>query len=317
MGKVKQWSVEKKDQIEKMLITMWAALGMDIPSNFEDIVQYCYEDICETADLENWSDGDVVIAFRRWIEDQHKVIKDITPSPFSNIDWSLLRDQKEHLISLNIGDPKLELDGIINLLDSFQDHAVDVLGIDEKLVFNSENDELLGRVQIDERSDKLDTETDEEYFARTNAEIIYQMRIEGTFLYENEDIPEEYIKSIVDDPEHAKKIKAIISANILKDVTNHPDNFSKDARGHFTYDATMYDYGFAIDDYCEKQFKAGKTKMVWVCKNCGSDKVQTKYWVDLNTKIIEGNVSDGENDDNYCPDCDGHHGVEQKEIPLV
>ena len=55
MGKVKQWSVEKKDQIEKLLISMWAALGMDIPNNYEDIVQYCYADVCETADPENWS----------------------------------------------------------------------------------------------------------------------------------------------------------------------------------------------------------------------------------------------------------------------
>jgi hypothetical protein len=70
MGKVKQWSVEKKDAIEGMLINMWASLGMDIPSNYEDIVQYCYEDVCETADPDNWHSGDVAIAFRRWIEEQ-------------------------------------------------------------------------------------------------------------------------------------------------------------------------------------------------------------------------------------------------------
>lgn len=63
---------------------MWASLGMDIPSNYEDIVQYCYEDVCETADPENWHSGDVAIAFRRWIEDQHKVIRDITPIDNSN-----------------------------------------------------------------------------------------------------------------------------------------------------------------------------------------------------------------------------------------
>lgn len=72
MGKVKNWTVEKKDEIERILIIMWTALGMDIPSNYEDIVQDCYEDVCETADPENWSDGDVAIAFRRWIEAQGK-----------------------------------------------------------------------------------------------------------------------------------------------------------------------------------------------------------------------------------------------------
>lgn len=66
------WTVEKKDEIERMLIDMWSRIGMDIPHNYEDIVQDCYEDVCETADPENWSDGDVSIAFRRWIESQSK-----------------------------------------------------------------------------------------------------------------------------------------------------------------------------------------------------------------------------------------------------
>ncbi len=62
------WSVEKKDEIERRFINLITKIEMDIPSNFEDIVQYIYEDVCETADPENWSDGDIAIAFRRWIE---------------------------------------------------------------------------------------------------------------------------------------------------------------------------------------------------------------------------------------------------------
>lgn len=61
-------ATEKKDEIEKMLINIWSSIGMDIPNNFEEIVQFCYEDVCDTADNENWHSGDVVIAFRRWIE---------------------------------------------------------------------------------------------------------------------------------------------------------------------------------------------------------------------------------------------------------
>ena len=70
MGKVKNWTVEKKDAIESMLINLWASVGMDIPSNYEVIVQDCYEDVCETADPHAWHSGDVAIAFRRWIEAQ-------------------------------------------------------------------------------------------------------------------------------------------------------------------------------------------------------------------------------------------------------
>lgn len=71
MAKKTNWTVEKKDEIERVLINLWKTMGMDIPINYESIVQFCYEDVCETADAENWSDGDVVIAFRRWIEEQN------------------------------------------------------------------------------------------------------------------------------------------------------------------------------------------------------------------------------------------------------
>lgn len=69
----KNWSVEKKDEIERILINKWSSIGMDIPSNYEDIVQDCYEDVCETADEINWHEGDVAIAFRRWIEAQGEI----------------------------------------------------------------------------------------------------------------------------------------------------------------------------------------------------------------------------------------------------
>ena len=70
MARVNNWSVEKKDSIEFKLIEMWKNMGMDIPENYEDIVQFCYEDVCETAHPMNWNDSDVTIAFRRWIEAQ-------------------------------------------------------------------------------------------------------------------------------------------------------------------------------------------------------------------------------------------------------
>jgi hypothetical protein len=67
---IENWTVEKKDAIEEMLIDMWSKIGIDIPDNYEDIVQFCYEDVCETANPVEWHSGDVDIAFRRWIEAQ-------------------------------------------------------------------------------------------------------------------------------------------------------------------------------------------------------------------------------------------------------
>jgi hypothetical protein len=65
---MENWTVEKKDEIEKIFISEISKLGMDIPSNFEDIVQFIYKDVCEVADEKYWHSGDVVIGFRRWIE---------------------------------------------------------------------------------------------------------------------------------------------------------------------------------------------------------------------------------------------------------
>lgn len=60
---------------------------------------------------------------------------------FENMDWELLRQQKHCLLHMT-DDPELSqyeydtLQGIINLIDAVQDHAVDVLGLDKNIVFN-------------------------------------------------------------------------------------------------------------------------------------------------------------------------------------
>lgn len=59
-----------EDEIKCILINMWSQIGIDIPSNYRDIVQYCCEDVMYSADLSEWNSGDVAIAFRRWIEEQ-------------------------------------------------------------------------------------------------------------------------------------------------------------------------------------------------------------------------------------------------------
>ena len=65
---IMNWTVEKKDEIETILIDMFDRIGIQTPSNYEDIVQFCYEDICETADPIDWNNDDVLIAFKRFIE---------------------------------------------------------------------------------------------------------------------------------------------------------------------------------------------------------------------------------------------------------
>jgi hypothetical protein len=71
----------------------------------------------------------------------------------SNIDWAMLRKQKEDLFFIVMNDGTNvqinqeramiieSLEGIISLIDDIQDHAVDVIGLSEKKVFNLSDDE--------------------------------------------------------------------------------------------------------------------------------------------------------------------------------
>jgi hypothetical protein len=59
---------------------------------------------------------------------------DILESPLYNVDWALLRDQKEELKSRLNGDDD-PLFGILHFIDDIQDYAVDVLGFSEDTIF--------------------------------------------------------------------------------------------------------------------------------------------------------------------------------------
>jgi len=65
-------NTKKKDEIESLLIDIFDRIGIETPSNYEDIVQFVFEDVCETADPINWNNDDVAIGFRRWIESNKK-----------------------------------------------------------------------------------------------------------------------------------------------------------------------------------------------------------------------------------------------------
>jgi hypothetical protein len=68
------------------------------------------------------------------------------PAFINRMDWNLLRDQKlalNTLLSTKVLNETLEgnLEGILNTIDAVQDYAVDVIGIDEELVFGESKQE--------------------------------------------------------------------------------------------------------------------------------------------------------------------------------
>jgi hypothetical protein len=60
-----------KDDVEKQLINLYTKkMGIDIPENHEDITQYVYEYILDVVGVGNYSDQDIAIGFRQWIENK-------------------------------------------------------------------------------------------------------------------------------------------------------------------------------------------------------------------------------------------------------
>lgn len=55
-------------EIEYNLNKLYQKMGMDRPSNHNEILKFIINDVKETADPVNWSDGDIVIALRRYME---------------------------------------------------------------------------------------------------------------------------------------------------------------------------------------------------------------------------------------------------------
>jgi hypothetical protein len=246
-------------------------------------------------------------------------------NPILKIDFTTLRSQKTTLLetidfleksgikwheSVDAQQIVDDLTGILHLIDSIQDYAVDELGVPEIHVYDFELEE--------ERDLNSITNSPEEEFARQNAENIFQIHIEGTCLFDEESnggMPRDYIEKIVDDPLHMLIIKDQIRRDILNDLRVNPDNFDRDENGKLTYDATMYDYGFAIEEYCKANFNllSGETVQKWCCSECGSQNVEIKKWVNANTDEVG---TDCEDEYGWCPDCDEHHEVELKTFDL-
>lgn len=63
---------DKAEEIKGFLIDIFDKIGIDTPSNFDEIAQFCYDDVCAAADPVDWHDGDVAIAFRRWIQKDYE-----------------------------------------------------------------------------------------------------------------------------------------------------------------------------------------------------------------------------------------------------
>lgn len=233
-----------------------------------------------------------------------------TPEFIKKIDWSELRNQKKILIDTickiheNEGDTIQAdaLEGILSLIDTIQDYAVDTAQIVRDIdVYDFEAEE------------QHEAETVNEKFARESADNIFMELRESEFFHTDGEMSTEFIEGIMADDKHEAAIKGLIRMQILEDVNSQPTEF-KHENNIPVYDANMREnYEGIATNYCREIWKSKQTRMALVCTNCGSENVQTKYWINPNTKEIFDPIS-SEDDDCWCENCQEHHKLELKEV---
>lgn len=117
-------------------------------------------------------------------------------------------------------------------------------------------------------------------FAKQLADLLYEMRSESESLYENEEIPKEFINSVIDAPIHIEVMKRAMEADILWEIGLEPERF-KNSAGEYEYEYWMYDYAFAMDSHAERTWaiQSGKSD---------ADRVKLQTSISFNTKPPEG-----------------------------
>lgn len=232
-----------------------------------------------------------------------------TPEFIKKIDWSELRNQKTCLVTAieyfkTVKVPEIPdgLEGILNLIDALQDYAVDTAQIVKDIdVYDFETEE------------QREAETVNEKFARESADNIFMELRESEFFHTDGEMSTEFIEGIMADDKHEAVIKGLIRMQILEDVNSQPTEF-KHENNIPVYDANMReDYEGIATNYCREIWKSKQTRMTLVCTNCGSENVQTKYWINPNTKELFDLIS-YDQDDCWCENCQEHHRLELKEV---
>lgn len=58
------------DEIENEVYAIYQKIGIDKPLNHDEIVEFITNDVLECAFIDEWTSEDVLIAFRRFIENK-------------------------------------------------------------------------------------------------------------------------------------------------------------------------------------------------------------------------------------------------------
>jgi hypothetical protein len=157
-----------------------------------------------------------------------------------------------------------------------------------------------------------------ERFAIAMSVLLFEIRIEdlnNSVLFDDdqEQIPSDFIDSILDDPEHQKQIKERLRLSVLEDVTARPDEYDMNGND-YVYSGDIYDHASLVDHYIEEQYAETQSKTTYICMHCNSDNVQVKAWVrpNLGMQYVD-EVNEGD-EMGWCDDCNLSAVIETGEV---
>jgi hypothetical protein len=170
---------------------------------------------------------------------------------FSKIDFTDLRTQKGVLLVIIDELEKKqdirfeELNGILHLIDSIQDYAVDVLGVPEMMVFDLDVEE------------NREAEKPEVRFVRESTDRIFDELCESDGFHQDDYVPSIFIEEMMTNEMHKAIIKSKIREQMLEDLKNHPVLFDiTETTKELQYDGDMReDYEGLVTDYIRKEFR--------------------------------------------------------------
>jgi rubredoxin len=119
-------------------------------------------------------------------------------------------------------------------------------------------------------------------------------KIDWTDLRTQKTLLLETINNDAVDPEHKEALEGILA--LLDSI----QDYAVDEMG--VPEMLVFDFEKEEDREIKPKTKT-KIKTLWLCPHCGSDNVEMKVWVNVNTNELG---VDCEEDEGYCNDCEEH-----------
>jgi hypothetical protein len=133
-----------------------------------------------------------------------------------------------------------------------------------------------------------------EKFAQAMSELLFEMRCEdlvNMILFadvdETQQIPVDFVDSILDEDIHIASIKEYMRLGVLESVQQCPSHYQQDSNGEFLYSTNVYDFAYLVDVYIKEQYEEEKQNLIiLVLENCYGERDHTSRSHSYKTRLM-------------------------------